>query len=151
MDDRDTLDRWLQSLTGRQDAAFRADRTYRLLLDKKLAITLFVPEDGSRLMIMADLLRVDDSAAGIFREVAAINLRFDLTGGMTVALEKSSSTLIAFYQYAPDFLDPDSFRRLLAALETRLLKLQETLEALVRDFHPFGTVQASQPAYGALA
>jgi hypothetical protein len=132
VDGRNEIDHWLQYLTGRKDAALRVDGTYRLLMDKKLTVTLFVPEDGSRLMLVADVLRLDALTSDVLQEVAAINLRFDLTGGLTVALEKNASTVVAFTQCALASLDPDAFRSVLETMERKLRNLREHLEVIVQ-------------------
>jgi hypothetical protein len=132
VDERGKIDHWLQHLTGRKDATLRVDGTFQLVLDKKLTVTLFVPEDGSRLMLMADVLRLDALTSDVLQEVAAVNLRFDLTGGLTVALEKNASTVVAFTQYALDSLDPDAFRSVLETMERKLRNLREHLEVIVQ-------------------
>jgi hypothetical protein len=151
MDERSKINHWLQSLTGRSDAALGVDGTYRMLLGKQLTITIFVPDDDGRLMLLADVVRVDALTPDFLAEVAAINLRFDLTGGMTVALEKTSSTVIAFTHYALGSLDFDAFQRLLTIMETTLLKLRPALEAMAQASYPSIRAQQADSALGALA
>jgi Tir chaperone protein (CesT) family len=151
MDERSKINHWLQSLTGRNDAALGVDRTYRLLLGRQLTITIFVPDGDARLMLLADVMRIDALTPDFLVEVAAINLRFDLTGGMTVGLEKTSSTVIAFTHYALGSLDFDAFQRLLAIMETTLLKLRPALEAMAQASYPSISARQADSSLGALA
>ena len=127
-----SLDEWLKCLTGKESARLNPDGSYRLFIGKDVAITLQLSEDSSRLMVMSDLLRLDNLSPEILQEVAEINLRFDLTSGMTVALEKASSTLIVFYQCAPGSLNLNTFRHMLETVAKNVLLIREFLNGVVQ-------------------
>jgi hypothetical protein len=129
LDERARVNHWIQSLTGSKDAALDQDGIYRLVAAKDVNLSLLLPKDSSRLMVMADLLRIDDPTPETLREIAALNIRFEFTGGMTLALEESTSTVLAFIQCTPGSLDVDSFRTLLEAVEIRVVNLRANLHA----------------------